>query len=156
VFPVCPIAVADDDGLGLALLSDMGVSRLEDLVAWQLAHAFKVEIYALIDRTPRVANDPHFRNQLRDAAASVGMNIGEGFHRFGAREFRRFLSIAIASLAEATLWLRDGIDRRHFDESACQTAFNLSKRCRVAAIRLHQSLGAPRTPGTPRSSPPRT
>jgi four helix bundle protein len=68
------------------------------------------------------------------------MNIGEGFYRFGAREIVRFLSIALASLGEATLWLRDGVDCGHFDAESCTEAFALAKRCRVATLRLQHSL----------------
>jgi four helix bundle protein len=68
------------------------------------------------------------------------MNIAEGFYRYSGREFARFLSIALASLAEAELWIRDGVDRQHFDAPACDDALRLAKRCRVATIRLQQSL----------------
>jgi carbamoyl-phosphate synthase large subunit len=121
----------------------VGVARLEDLIAWQLANAFKREIYRLLKDSRSASADLPFRDQLRDAAASIGMNIGEGFDRFGAREFRRYLTIALASLGEASLWLRDGIDREHFDKAACEPAFTLAKRCRVAVLRLRQSLETP-------------
>jgi len=122
----------------------MGVSRLEDLIAWQLANAFKLEIYRLLDDSPPASSDVRFRDQLRASAVSVGVNIGEGFYRFGAREFRRYLTIALASLGETTLWLQDGIDRGHFDKATCETAFSLAKRCRVASLRLRHSLGPQR------------
>jgi four helix bundle protein len=118
----------------------MGVKRVEDIVAWQLANAFKVEVYRLIAESPGASIDIRFRDQLRESAASVGINIGEGFYRYGAREFARYLAIALSSLGEATLWLRDGIDRRHFDADACEQALALAKRCRVATLRLRHSL----------------
>jgi four helix bundle protein len=90
--------------------------KIDDLVAWQLAQAFKVEVYRLVNNSPGARADVRFTGQIRDAAASVGMNVAEGFYRFGAAEFRRFLSIALASLGEAVLWIRDGIDRGHFDD----------------------------------------
>jgi four helix bundle protein len=122
--------------------------KIDDLVAWQLAQAFKVEVYRLVNNSPGARADVRFTGQIRDAAASVGMNVAEGFYRFGAAEFRRFLSIALASLGEAVLWIRDGIDRGHFDEASCELAFNLSKRCRIATLRLHRSL-APKAPKAP-------
>ena len=118
----------------------MGVQKLDDLIAWQLARAFKLEVYRLL-RSHRAAHgDVRFEAQLRDSAASVGVNIGEGFHRYGAREFSRYLSIAVASLAEAVLWIQDGIDREHFDESDCAVALALAKRCKVASLRLKRRL----------------
>jgi four helix bundle protein len=68
------------------------------------------------------------------------MNIGEGFHRCGAREFARSLSIALGSLGETTLCLRNGIEREHFAAADCKQAFTLAKRCRIATLRLRQSL----------------
>ena len=137
-----PSRARDSVGSGLAsCLVRVGVSRLEDVIAWQLANAFKLEIYKLIKDSRSASADLMFRDQLRDSAASVGMNIGEGYYRFGAREFRRYLTIALASLGEATLWLQDGIDRGHFDKDACDAAFTLAKRCRVASLRLRHSLG---------------
>jgi four helix bundle protein len=124
----------------LAELGCVGISRLDDLIAWQLARAFKLEVYRLLRDSAGIAADPKFQNQLRDAAASVSVNIGEGFYRYGAREFRRFLTIALASLGEATLWLQDGVDRGYFVNDDCEPARTLAKRCRVAMLRLRQSL----------------
>jgi len=138
----------------------MGVRRVEDLIAWQLANAFKVEIYRLIRESAGARGDHRFRDQLRDSAVSVGMNIGEGFLRYGAPEFARYLTIALASLGESVLWLHDGIDREHFDHAACREALLLAKRCRIATLRLRQSLepfirrpqrqGGPKGPTGPR------
>ena len=68
------------------------------------------------------------------------MNIAEGFYRYHPREFARFLSIALASIGEASLWLKDGVDRGHFAASQCEGAFQLARRCRIATLKLRQSL----------------
>lgn len=127
---------------GLRRVPSMGARRIEDLIAWQLAHAFKLEVYGLLKSTPAAMEDYRFRDQLRASAASVGMNIGEGFRRYRAREFSRYLTIALASLGEATLWLRDGVDRGHFPEGACDAALALARRCHIATVRLKHSLDA--------------
>ncbi len=44
--------------------------------------------------------------QVRSAAYSVGANITEGLSREGPREFHRFLSMALGSLAELQFALR--------------------------------------------------
>ena len=115
-------------------------ARLEDIIAWQLANDFKREVYRLIAESPGARVDFGFRDQLRGSAASVGMNIGEGFYRYGPRDFARFLTIALSSLGEATLWLHDGIDRKHFEPATCEHALALAKRCRIATLRLRRSL----------------
>jgi carbamoyl-phosphate synthase large subunit len=133
---MCQIA----SGTSVAARKSVGVQRLEDVVAWQLANAFKKEVYRLVTDHPSAAADFWVRDQLRNAAASVGANIGEGFYRFGAREFARFLTIALSSLGEATLWLRDGIDRKHFHAAECEEAFALARRCRITTLRLRRVL----------------
>ena len=138
----------------------MGVSKLEDLVAWQTGQAFKLEVYRLLKESAGARADPEFTSQLRRASASVPMNIGEGFYRYRPREFARFLSIALGSLGEATLWLQDGIDRGHFTPDSCQEAFRFGRRCRVATLRLRQKLeemgGAPKGPQAPKAPQDRT
>ena len=109
-------------------------------MAWQLADAFKREVYRLLAENPQASADLRFRDQLRNSAASGAMNIAEGFYRYRPREFARFLSIALASLGEAALWLKDGIDRGHFTADNCEQAFHLARRCRIATLRLRQSL----------------
>ena len=118
----------------------MGVRRQEDLAAWQLAQSFKVEVYRLLATSPPACADYRYRDQLRGSAASVPANIGEGFRRFGAREFAHYLSIAIGSLSEARYWLRDGVDRRHFASESCVHAEQLARRCHIACVRLKQAL----------------
>ena len=126
--------------MGIAAGRSMGARRIEELVAWQLAHAFKIEAYRLIRVHPAANNDFAFRDQLRAAASSVGMNIAEGFHRFHRRDFARFLTIALSSLGEAMLWLRDGVDRGHFQAAVVTDALALGERCYAATLRLKQSL----------------
>src|SRR5262245_29539512 len=118
----------------------MGVSRLEDLDAYQLALEFKREVYRLIDGSESARRDFKFRDQLRDSASSVARNIGEGFRRFGPAEIAHFLNIALGSLEESKVNLIDGIDRRHFTEAACAPAFLLAKRCDRATFEFHRSL----------------
>ena len=127
-------------GTMLAPCQSVGVKRVEDLIAWQLANALKLEVYRLIRQSRGASADLKFRDQVRDSASSVEMNIGEGFYRYGASEMARFLSIALSSLGETSLWLRDGIDREYFDKASCAEGLALAKRCRVATLRLHQSL----------------
>jgi four helix bundle protein len=110
------------------------VRRLDDIIAWQLADDFKRSVYRLLAASSRAWCDVAFRQQLQASAASAAINIGEGFYRFNGRDFARFLSIALASLGKAELWLRDGVDRGRFTSRDCEPALNLAKRCRVATF----------------------
>jgi four helix bundle protein len=81
------------------------VNCYERLEAWQTAHQFVLLIY----RTTR-AFPPEERfglsSQLRRAAFAVAANIVEGSAKKGPREFRRYLDIAMGSVAELRYTLR--------------------------------------------------
>jgi four helix bundle protein len=77
----------------------------ERFQAWKAAHRVALEIYRETDRWPR---EERFglTVQLRRAALSAPTNIAEGASKRGTREFRRFLDIALGSLAEVSYLLR--------------------------------------------------
>jgi four helix bundle protein len=81
------------------------MNSYERLNAWQAAHRFVLLTY----RTTRgFPSEERFglSSQLRRAAFSVAANIVEGSAKKGPREFRRFLDIAVGSLAEIKYTLR--------------------------------------------------
>ena len=112
---------------------------IEDLIVWQLAHEFKVATYALA-ATPRASADRYYVDHLRRTAASVELNIVEGYHRRGPRDFARFLTIARASLAEADAQLHDGIDRGYFRPEDLNSTNALARRLVPAIMSLRRSL----------------
>ena len=70
-----------------------------ELRAWELAHQLTVQVYDATKRFPR-----HelfgLTAQMRRASFSIAVNIAEGYAKRGPKEFRRFLDIALGSLAE--------------------------------------------------------
>lgn len=118
----------------------MGVQRLEDLSAFQLAVDFKLEVYRLIRESPGARADWRFRAQLSDAASSVESCITEGWHRYVAGEFANFLRYSRASLAEAERWLKDGVARGHFAPHAINDALAVADQCGGAITNLRKSL----------------
>ena len=111
----------------------------DELDAWQLANELKLGVYKLT-QAGGVARDFKFSEQLRDSAASAPRNIAEGFGRYKPRQFRQFLDVAIASLAETSNHLRDGVDRKHFTEHDIVPLLRLAARARGAAIGLKRYL----------------
>jgi four helix bundle protein len=81
------------------------VNSYEKLEAWQAAHRLVLLIYRKTGSFP-----PEERygltSQLRRAAFAVAANIVEGSAKQGPREFRRYLDIAVGSVAELTYTLR--------------------------------------------------
>ncbi len=74
----------------------MKIEKFEDIIAWQKAQDFAVQIYAYFDKMA----DFSFKNQICRAAVSISNNIAEGFDRSSDAEFSRFLYIALASCSE--------------------------------------------------------
>jgi four helix bundle protein len=70
-----------------------------DLIAWQKAMKFVIEIYNVTQQFPREERYG-ITSQLRRAAVSVPSNIAEGQARFSQKEFHHFLSQARGSLVE--------------------------------------------------------
>lgn len=73
--------------------------RWKNLEVWKIADAFARDVYKATKKFPR-EEIYGLTSQLRRAALSVPTNIVEGYSRRGDRELRRFLDIALGSLAE--------------------------------------------------------
>jgi four helix bundle protein len=77
----------------------MGKQSYQDLIVWQKAIAFVLDIYRISKRWP--ADEVYgLTNQVRRAAVSIPANVAEGNGRTGAKEFLHHLSIANGSLHE--------------------------------------------------------
>ena len=75
------------------------IRNFRDLEVWQLGKKIVVAIYK---GTRNFPTDERFglTAQMRRAAVSIPSNIAEGFNRFGNKEYRQFLHIALGSCAE--------------------------------------------------------
>ena len=71
----------------------------QDLAVWQRAMDLAKNIYRVTADFP---SEERFGlvNQMCRAAVSIPSNVAEGHARSGAREFQRFVSIALGSVAE--------------------------------------------------------
>jgi four helix bundle protein len=77
----------------------------EDLIVWQKAHAFVLNVYKISSQFPR-EEVYGLTAQLRRAAVSVPANIAEGFKRRGRPDKARMMNVAEGSLEEARYYLR--------------------------------------------------
>lgn len=117
----------------------MNRGGIADLVVWQLAREYKLVVYSLAS-SPRATADRVFADHLWRTAASVELNVVEGYHRRGPRDFARFLTIARASLAECEAQLCDGIDRGHFRSTDLAPTSRIARRLVPALMALRRSL----------------
>ena len=74
----------------------MGFKAVEEIHAYNLTRAFKLEVYRLIRSSPEARSDWRYRSQVREALAGAESNISEGFARWVAGDFAHFLSFTRA------------------------------------------------------------
>jgi four helix bundle protein len=75
------------------------IKSYRDLQVWRLAINLSTEVYTTTSSFPK--NETFgLCSQLQRAAVSVASNIAEGHARESTKEYLRFISIALGSLAE--------------------------------------------------------
>lgn len=75
-----------------------------DLVVWQKAHAFVLEVYRVSECFPATERYG-ITSQLRRAAVSIAANIVEGFRKRGTADKLRFFNISQGSADESLYFL---------------------------------------------------
>ncbi len=81
-------------------LREKGTARnYRDLIVWQAAIRLAKAVYILTNKFPKQEMYA-LGDQIRRAVVSVPSNIAEGQARKAPADFRRFLHIALGSLAE--------------------------------------------------------
>jgi four helix bundle protein len=133
-----------------------GVRSHTDLIAWQLAHELKLEVYALVERG-LIVRHGDLRVQLQRSASNAPRAIAEGFGRYLPDDFCRYLRYANGELKETSDALQDGCDRQCFTAEQIAPLQRLSKRAYKASTRLIAYLKTAEAPGEPsrRRRPPR-
>jgi four helix bundle protein len=81
--------------------------NFQDLVLWQKAHRFVLEVYQYSAAFPR-AETYGLTSQFRRAAVSIPANIAEGFRRRGKPDKARFLNTSQPSIEECRYYLIPG------------------------------------------------
>ena len=74
----------------------MAIQKFEDIIGWQKAQDFAVEIYSAFNDL----RDFGFKDQICRAVVSIFNNIAEGFDRSTDADFARFVYISIGSCSE--------------------------------------------------------
>ena len=82
----------------------MASKSFREVVVWQKAHAWVLDIYKLTKRFPR---EELFglTSQLRRAAVSIPANFAEGFKKRGKADKARYYNTAQGSLEECRYYL---------------------------------------------------
>ena len=90
--------------------------NFQDLIVWQKAHSFVVEIYKTTAHFPKT-EVYGLTSQFRRAAVSIPANIVEGFKKTGKADKIRYYNIAQASLEECRYYLLLAKDLGYCDTS---------------------------------------
>jgi len=79
-------------------------NTFQDLIVWQKAHKFVLEIYEFSSKFPK-EETYGLTSQLRRAAISIPSNIAEGFIKRGKKDKIRFYNISQGSIEECIYYL---------------------------------------------------
>ena len=88
----------------------------QDLIVWQKAHQFVLEIYRFTKKFPPT-EIYGLTSQIRRSAVSIPANIAEGFRKKGRADKTRFFNISEGSLEETRYYLILAQDLHYGDSS---------------------------------------
>ncbi len=90
-----------------------------DLDVFRKAYALSLDLHRASLDFPRIEQYGGLADQLRRASKSVCAAIveGQGRQSASAREFGRYLVMAVGSAEETRLWLRYAVDLGYLDEA---------------------------------------
>jgi four helix bundle protein len=82
----------------------MGTKNFTELIVWQKAHQFVLNVYSYTKRFPK-EELYGLTSQFRRAAVSIAANIAEGYKKSGTADKAKFMNIAQGSLEECNYYL---------------------------------------------------
>ncbi len=94
------------------------VESFEELDVFQRAYRISLEIHSESLKWPQIEQYA-LGDQVRRASKSIPANIAEGFgkQRSSAKEFKRYLMMAVGSADEMRVWSRYCLDLGYVDEA---------------------------------------
>ena len=125
-----------------------GARSHTELIAWQLAHTLKLEIYELI-ASEHLARHRDLCDQLERAASNAPRNIAEGFGRYLPGDFIRYLRFANGEFKELLDALQDARDRRCLDGDELLRLQRLCRRASKATTNFIKYLRTAKAPNEP-------
>ena len=119
-----------------------GMSRLalEDVRAWQLAHAFRLQVCRLLKSSAVASADMRFSVGLFRTARSIESSVGDGFRHGADDASARCLEDAGHALAAALVAIEDGIDRGYFSRRLSEPVLDAGHQAARTIKSLHVYL----------------
>ena len=109
------------------------------LIVWQRADNLAYEIYLKTQNFPR-EEIYGITSQMRRATLSVAINIVEGTGRQGKKELKRFISIALGSIAEVEYLLAFSLKIGYLKKDIYEKLENLRQETGNFLWRFYVSL----------------
>ncbi|WP_276373670.1 four helix bundle protein [Chryseolinea sp. H1M3-3] len=125
------------------------VTKFEDLRCWQEARKLVKEIY-LVSEHGKLAKDFDTKSQIKRAALSTMNNIAEGFGKFSAKEFIRYLDTASNSVSEVKSILYVLHDLNYLEQEKTQELQAKSDEVKALTVALIKYLVNRRDTSTPK------
>jgi len=115
------------------------MEKVEELDVFKLSHALTLEIFEITKSFP---DEEKFGliSQMRRAAYSIPMNLMEGAHRLGSKEYRQFVGIAKGSAGEMKYQLLLVKDLRYISEDRYSNLKQKYERISQMLTKLARSL----------------
>jgi four helix bundle protein len=117
----------------------MIVQSFKDLIVWQKAMDYTVEVYHLTKQFPKEELYA-LTNQLHRAVVSIPSNIAEGRCRNTKTDYLNFISYAQGSLAETETQLLLAIRLQYLKESQANYAFQLREEISKMLVSLRAKM----------------
>ncbi|MFO7621062.1 MAG: four helix bundle protein [Bacteroidales bacterium] len=89
--------------------------KFENLIVWQKAMDYGENIFKLSSQFPR-EEVYNLTSQIRRAVDSIALNISEGSIGQSNLEYKRFVSMAVRSLAEVVTCLHKALRRKYISD----------------------------------------
>lgn len=115
------------------------LASYERFAAWKVSYRLVLMVYDKTDAFPK--NELYgLTSQARRAAFSLVANIAEGAAKNGAREFSRYLDIALGSITKLEVALRLARDRGYLSPEAWSEVERLRSHAGVLTWRLYRAM----------------
>ena len=118
-----------------------GITRFEDIQAWQTARELTNLVYTLTNRAG-FNRDFGLRDQIRRAVVSVMSNIAEGFESRTDVQFINYLGTARASAGEVRAQLYIAHDQGYLKDEEFNETYALAEKCARQVARFISYLKA--------------
>ncbi|MBQ3914022.1 MAG: four helix bundle protein [Paludibacteraceae bacterium] len=98
----------------------------KNIIAWQRAHDFALEVYKVTRCFPD-SEKYNIISQFQRAAVSIAANIAEGYKKLGKQDKLRFLNIAQGSLSECENYILLSFDLHYISKTEMDNLAQLAE-----------------------------